>query len=107
MDGPMSGVDPDQVENDTGTFWRGLYKLEKVFNETPNPLKMAQKVQLKKCDVIIYSFVCLSQVKSRVDEFKENLPLIGALFNPGLRERHWEKMSSMAGQDLMPTEVST
>ena len=60
MDGPMSGVDPDQVENDTGTFWRGLYKLEKVFNETPNPLKMAQKVQLKKCDVIIYSFVCLS-----------------------------------------------
>lgn len=88
MDGPMSGVDPDQVENDTGTFWRGLYKLEKVFNETPNPLKMAQKV------------------KSRVDEFKENLPLIGALFNPGLRERHWEKMSSMAGQDLMPTEGS-
>lgn len=44
MDGPMNGVDPDQVENDTGAMWRGLYKLEKTFNETPNPLKMAQKV---------------------------------------------------------------
>ena len=29
---------------------------------------------------------------------------MSALFNPGLRERHWEKMSSIAGQDLRPTE---
>ena len=45
------------------------------------------------------------QVKSRVDAFKEHLPLIGALFNPGLRDRHWEKMSSIANQELKPTEV--
>ena len=40
-----------------------------------------------------------------MEEFKELLPLIGALFNPGLRERHWMKMSELAGRDLMPTEV--
>lgn len=45
MDGPMSGVDPDQVENDVGAMWRTLYKMEKSFSECPNPLKMAQKVQ--------------------------------------------------------------
>ncbi len=45
MTGPMSNVDPDQVENDAGVFWRTFYKLEKTFMETsPNPLKMAQKV---------------------------------------------------------------
>ena len=44
MDGPMSGVDPDQVENDAGSMWRALYKLEKQFSETPNPLQMAKKV---------------------------------------------------------------
>ena len=44
MDGPMSGVDPDQVENDIGSIWRTLYKMEKSFSECPNPLKMAQKV---------------------------------------------------------------
>ena len=45
MDGPMSGVDPDQVENDVGAMWRTLYKMEKSFSECPNPLKMAQKVR--------------------------------------------------------------
>ena len=44
MTGPMTGVDPDQVENDTGMYWRTLYKLEKNFNESPEPLGMAQKV---------------------------------------------------------------
>ncbi len=45
MDGSMSGVDPDQVENETGIFWRTLYKLEKGFQDNPNPLKMAKKVR--------------------------------------------------------------
>ena len=31
--------------------------------------------------------------------------MISSLFNPGLRTRHWEKMSEIAGQDLTPTEV--
>lgn len=43
----MSDVDPDQVENDAGVFWRTLYKLEKNFGDSPNPLMMAQKVCLK------------------------------------------------------------
>ena len=41
----MSGVNPDQVENDVETFRRTLFKLEKSFSDTPNPLKMASKVQ--------------------------------------------------------------
>ena len=45
MDGPMSGVNPDDVENDVGNFWRTLYKMEKNFSENPNPLKMASKVR--------------------------------------------------------------
>ena len=46
------------------------------------------------------------QVKGRVDEFKEHLPLLSALFNPGLRDRHWEKMTEIAGQDLRPNDVN-
>jgi len=48
----MAGVDPDKVDSDTGMFWRTLYKLEKNFSDTPEPLKMAQKV--KHIVIIVY-----------------------------------------------------
>jgi len=44
MDGPMLGVDPDDVEQEVGNFWRGLYKLEKGFESVPNAKKIAGKV---------------------------------------------------------------
>ena len=60
-------------------------------------------------NIIMHAFyhndITTLQVKGRVDEFKEHLPLLSALFNPGLRDRHWEKMSEIAGQDLRPNEV--
>ena len=46
-------------------------------------------------------------MKTRVDEFKQHLPLLSALCNPGLRERHWVKMTEIAGQELKPSAVST
>ena len=61
----MSGVDPDVVDQEVGNYWRSLYKLEKGFSENPAPKKMAAKV------------------KAKVEEFKENLPLVQTLFNPG------------------------
>lgn len=44
MEGPMTGVDPDDVENEVGNFWRGLYKLEKGFDSVPSAKKIAGKV---------------------------------------------------------------
>ena len=58
----MNVVDPDQVENDAGAMWRGLYKLEKQFTESPNPLQMAKKVTqhktLKIAHIHVYLFHC-------------------------------------------------
>ena len=41
-------------------------------------------------------------MKERVDGFKEHLPLVNLLFNPGLRDRHWEAMSEIVGFHLKP-----
>ena len=40
-----------------------------------------------------------------MDEFKQHLPLLSALCNPGLRERHWVRMTEIAGQELKPSAV--
>ena len=46
MDGAMSEVNPDTVEQEVGNFWRSLYKLEKGFDGVPMPKKIASKVHL-------------------------------------------------------------
>lgn len=46
MHGPMSNVNPDEVENEVGNFWRNLYKLEKQFDSVPQAKKIASKVKL-------------------------------------------------------------
>lgn len=41
MEGPMSKVVPDLVEQDVNNYWRQLYKLERQFQNQPVARKMA------------------------------------------------------------------
>jgi dynein heavy chain len=86
MDGPMFEVDPDVVDQEVDNMWRALYKLEKGFENVPTSKKIA------------------ARVKSKVEEFKEHLPLVQTLFNPGLRDRHWDQISEVVGYPLKPDE---
>ena len=85
-EGPMSKVQPDQVDQDVNNYWRQLYKLERQFQNQPVARKMAAKLRAK------------------VDEFKEYLPLVSTLFNPGMRDRHWEMISEIIGYEFKPTD---
>ena len=46
----------------------------------------------------------ITQVKSKVEEFREHMPLISTLFNPGLRDRHWEQISEIIGYTMKPDD---
>lgn len=85
-EGPRSKVQPDQVEQDVGNYERQLFKLERQFNNSPQPRKMANRLRVQ------------------VGEFKDKMPLIQTLFNPGLRDRHWEQISSIIGQPFKPDD---
>nr|XP_057937248.1 dynein axonemal heavy chain 7 isoform X2 [Doryrhamphus excisus] len=80
--GPLSGVNPDKIEGDVGNYWRALYKLEKGFTDVPNALGLA----------IV--------MKEKVEGFKKDVPMVQVLCNPGLRDRHWEALSAIAGRSL-------
>uniref|UniRef100_G3NCJ3 Dynein axonemal heavy chain 7 n=1 Tax=Gasterosteus aculeatus aculeatus TaxID=481459 RepID=G3NCJ3_GASAC len=84
--GPLSGVNPDKLEMDVGNYWRTLYKLEKGFSDVPKALSIATTMKMK------------------VGDFKEHLPLVQILCNPGLRDRHWDTMSEVAGISLQPAD---
>lgn len=85
-EGPRNKVQPDQVEQDVGNYERQLFKLERQFANAPQPRKMANRLRVQ------------------VGEFKEKMPLIQTLFNPGLRDRHWEQISMIIGQPFKPED---
>lgn len=39
-------------------------------------------------------------IKQNILEFKQQIPLLSYLRNPGLRKRHWMRMSRECGVDL-------
>ncbi|XP_065655373.1 dynein axonemal heavy chain 7 isoform X2 [Hydra vulgaris] len=88
MESPLGSSDPDIIEQEASNIWRTFYKLEKTFKDVPIAQNIASKMKLK------------------VDSFKEHLPLIAVVFNPGLRDRHWEAMSEVVGYRIQPDERS-
>jgi len=87
--GPRSNLNPDDIEQELGGFNRAMFKLEKAFTDCPPAYSIASKT------------------RARVENMRERLPLIHALCNPGMRERHWEAVSQLVGRPIEPTEQTT
>ena len=88
MEGPFLELSPEQVDNDVGAWWRQLYKMGKSLAGLEGPLKV------------------VAHVKQKLDEFKTHLPLMHAMLNPGMRERHWKKVAETAGRSVQPVAAA-
>jgi len=80
--GPFMKLDAESLEKNVEKYWKLCYKLEKTFEMQVAPRSVAQTL------------------KKKLDEFKGHLPLITALRNPGLRDRHWTQLSNEIGVEL-------
>ncbi|XP_074107880.1 dynein heavy chain 2, axonemal kl-2 [Cotesia typhae] len=55
--------------------------------------RLSKELQAKNWPII-------KSTRSRIDEFRRTLPLIIDLKNPAMRERHWDKVKLIIGQDF-------
>lgn len=67
-------MNAEEIENDVGDMWRQMYKLTKTFNDQAGPRRIADNV------------------RGKIDKFKQHLPILSTICNPGIRERHWQRV---------------
>jgi dynein heavy chain len=89
LDGPFDELNPEEVEKYWNDAWKIIVKSVKTFKSNENLLEVVNKI------------------KSEIFEFKPYIPMIQALRNPGLRDRHWEQISKELKQELNPSTFST
>jgi len=89
MDGNFSELDPDTIEQLVMGYKRDIYKASNLFPEDSAPRGIA------------------NEIREKIVEFSENLPIIRILCNPGLRDRHFEEMEKISGLALKPDVTTT
>lgn len=88
--GPFLDLDSEAVENTVNVLLRNLNKSAKTF----------ERINLPQCGSIA------AQVRDEVDLFRPKVPLIVALRNPGMRDRHWNELGEKVGIKL-PADRNT
>ncbi|CAH0726011.1 unnamed protein product, partial [Brenthis ino] len=79
MTSKVGSFDPEDIEGDVSYYYKIVYKLEKSFQDVPDTFQLAQSV------------------RSKMEDFKTHMPIIQTLGNPGMKPRHWEKVSEIVG----------
>ncbi|NWU76504.1 DYH7 protein, partial [Onychorhynchus coronatus] len=114
MDGTFLELNGESMEAELDEFYRELYKVTKLFQQrkkmpqdrkkTPRPKEEAKTVKAVKGNTTL---TMCSSVLEQVKDFKENIPTVTVFCNPGMRDRHWERMSNIVGYDLTPDAGTT
>ncbi|XP_053480111.1 dynein axonemal heavy chain 3-like [Ictalurus furcatus] len=84
MNGSFMELNAEQISEDLSDMYRLMYNLMRSFSAAPAPRRVAD------------SFI------TKIDKFKQHVPLLSYICNPGIKARHWEKISITVGFDVKP-----
>ncbi|CAB0035335.1 unnamed protein product [Trichogramma brassicae] len=79
---------PEDIEMDVSSAFRTIFKLEKSFHE-PEPKRLAEAA------------------RERIELLKERMSVVMTLGNPGLKERHWARISAIVERQIKLDENLT
>ncbi|XP_056631499.1 dynein axonemal heavy chain 1-like [Diorhabda sublineata] len=79
LDNPIVQIDAEAIETTVSDMYKLMSRSIRTFAEVPAMQSIAM------------------DIKNRIEEFKPNVPLLLALKNPGMKERHWEQFAEETG----------
>ncbi|XP_039631019.1 dynein heavy chain 3, axonemal [Polypterus senegalus] len=89
LNGPFLDLNAEEITEEIGNMGRTAYKLTKTFSDLPGPRRVADNI------------------KAKVEKFKQYLPVLSTICNPGIKDRHWEQISEIVGFDVKPDASSS
>ncbi|XP_078207367.1 dynein axonemal heavy chain 12 isoform X10 [Callithrix jacchus] len=116
MDGGFLDLNGERMEADVEEFSREIFKTLKFFQmklkkELQEKRKTARKRSLEEEKIEEPkenpTITMCSTVMEQIKAFKEYIPTVSILCNPGMRPRHWKQMSDIVGYDLTPDSGTT
>uniref|UniRef100_A0A2K5C5A9 Dynein axonemal heavy chain 12 n=1 Tax=Aotus nancymaae TaxID=37293 RepID=A0A2K5C5A9_AOTNA len=117
MDGGFLDLNEESMKADVEEFSREIFKTLKFFQmklkkELQEKRKVAGKRLLEEEKIEEESkenptITMCSTVMEQIKAFKEYIPTVSILCNPGMRPRHWKQMSDIVGYDLTPDSGTT
>ncbi|KAK3519072.1 hypothetical protein QTP70_016355, partial [Hemibagrus guttatus] len=116
MDGSFLDLNGESMEVEVEEFFREIYKSLKFYQQKQKKAEQerqnvaAVKRQHGEEDEdkqgSAAAVVCC-RIIEQLKEFKEHIPTVSVLCNPGIRVRHWEQMSQIVNYDMTPNLGST
>ncbi|XP_072525468.1 dynein axonemal heavy chain 12 isoform X2 [Salminus brasiliensis] len=115
MDGSFLDLNGESMEAELDEFLRDVYKMLKFFQQKQKKAeqergKMAavrqrpgENEQDHRSPMVLICFRVIEQIQ----KFKEHIPMVSILCNPGIRARHWEQMSEFVDYNLTPNSGTT
>ena len=91
LEGPFSGIIAETLEDVVGKYKTNISKAFKSFEKAGN----------RACMDIAKS------VKDSIIAFEPRVPIVISIRNPGMRDRHWEQISTLVGKPIVMDENFT
>ncbi|RMX38335.1 hypothetical protein pdam_00005508 [Pocillopora damicornis] len=115
MDGAFLELNAEATEAEVEEYGREMYKITKVFQAMKKEAEKEKKGNRRVKDSKekeepgseIAALVVSHAVQQQIREFKDHIPVISVMCNPGIRSRHWKAMSDIIGFDITPDSGST
>ncbi|CAG2240330.1 DNAH [Mytilus edulis] len=111
MNDPLEAINAEEVEKNVNDSYKTMHKSNKVFAEMPvifSTMALVWDETVLPCKLLSLGVQQVAaEIKANIEDFKPFIPLIQGLRNPGMRNRHWEQLSTDIGMAVRPKKNLT